>query len=396
MSPTRHRVDTTLLLVLGGLLLAGCALLPLERLAPTPLPTPQPTQTPWVIVVTPTPLPAGVVQAVDVEEQLVVEVYSRVSPAVVYITSRIIVRDFFWGVYPQEGTGSGFVIDKAGHIVTNNHVVENADTVVVTLSDDTSVEAEVIGTDPANDVAVLRIDVPPDKLQPVELGTSGDLRVGQRAIAIGNPFGLDHTLTTGVISSLGRPLEVDEQRTIYDVIQTDAAINPGNSGGPLLDSTGKVIGMNTAIYSPSGGSVGLGFAVPVDTLRRVVNSIITQGYYPHPSLGIRGYYDVTPELAEILELPVKRGVMVFEVVPGGAAARAGIRGGDRRVRLGRYTLLIGGDIVIAIDGNKIQEMGDLTKYLETKTEVGQLVDVTVVRDASEQTMQVQLGQEPQG
>ncbi len=395
MSPTRYRVDTALLLVLGGLLLAGCALVPLESRAPTPLPTPQPTQTPWVIVVTPTPLPAGVVSAVDVEEQLVVDVYSRVSPAVVYITSRIIVRDFFWGAYPQEGTGSGFVIDKAGYIVTNNHVVENADTVIVTLSDETSVEAEVIGTDPGNDVAVLRIDVPPDRLQPVQLGTSGDLRVGQRAIAIGNPFGLERTLTTGVISSLGRPLEVGDQRTIYDVIQTDAAINPGNSGGPLLDSTGRLIGMNTAIYSPTGSSVGLGFAVPVDTLRRVVNSIIDKGYYPHPSLGIRGY-DVTPELAEILELPVKRGIMIFEVVPGQAAARAGIRGGDRRVRVGRYTLLIGGDIVIAIDGSNIQEMSDLTKYLETKTEVGQLVDVTVVRDGSEQTIQVQVGQEPQG
>ncbi len=395
MSPTRYRVDTALLLVLGGLLLAGCALLPLESRAPTPLPTPQPTQTPWVIVVTPTPLPAGVVSAVDVEEQLVVDVYSRVSPAVVYITSRIIVRDFFWGAYPQEGTGSGFVIDKAGYIVTNNHVVENADTVIVTLSDETSVEAEVIGTDPGNDVAVLRIDVPPDRLQPVQLGTSGDLRVGQRAIAIGNPFGLERTLTTGVISSLGRPLEVGDQRTIYDVIQTDAAINPGNSGGPLLDSTGRLIGMNTAIYSPTGSSVGLGFAVPVDTLRRVVNSIIDKGYYPHPSLGIRGY-DVTPELAEILELPVKRGIMIFEVVPGQAAARAGIRGGDRRVRVGRYTLLIGGDIVIAIDGSNIQEMSDLTKYLETKTEVGQLVDVAVVRDGSEQTIQVQVGQEPQG
>jgi S1-C subfamily serine protease len=395
VSPTKHRVDTTLVLVLGGLLLTGCALLPLERPVPTPLPTPQPTQTPWVIVVTPTPLPPGIVRTADVEEQLVVDVYSRVSPAVVYITSRIIVRDFFWGAYPQEGTGSGFVIDKAGHIVTNNHVVENADTVIVTLSDETSVEAEIIGTDPGNDVAVLRIDVPPDRLQPVELGTSGDLRVGQRAIAIGNPFGLDRTLTTGVISSLGRPLEVEESRTIYDVIQTDAAINPGNSGGPLLDSAGKVIGMNTAIYSPTGSSVGLGFAVPVDTLRRVVDSIIAKGYYPHPSLGIRGY-DVTPELAEILELPVKRGIMIFEVVRGGAAARAGIRGGDRRVRVGRYTLLIGGDIVIAIDGNSVQEMGDLTKYLETRTQVGQLVDVTVVRDGSEQTIQVQVGQESQG
>ncbi|MBC7262537.1 MAG: trypsin-like peptidase domain-containing protein, partial [Chloroflexi bacterium] len=207
---------------------SACDVLPRLTPAPQPTATPQPSPTPIVIVVTSTPLPPAVVQAADVEEQLVIDVYARVSPAVVYITSRIVVQDFFWGAIPQEGTGSGFVIDKEGHIVTNNHVVENAENIVVTLSDETSVEAELVGTDPANDLAVLKIDVPAEKLHPVELGTSADLRVGQRAIAIGNPFGLDRTLTTGVISSLGRPLDLGEgRRTIYNVIQTDAAINPG-------------------------------------------------------------------------------------------------------------------------------------------------------------------------
>ncbi|MGQ9492879.1 MAG: S1C family serine protease [Anaerolineae bacterium] len=363
-------------------------------MAPRVTPTAPPTPTPIVIVVTPIPLPSAVIETADAEEQVVIDVYARVSPAVVYITSRVIVRDFFWGAIPQEGTGSGFVIDKEGHIVTNNHVVENAENIVVTLSDETSVEAKLVGTDPANDLAVLKIDVPADKLHPVELGTSADLRIGQRAIAIGNPFGLDRTLTTGVISSLGRPLDLGEgRRTIYNVIQTDAAINPGNSGGPLLDSKGRVIGVNTAIYSPSGGSVGIGFAIPVDTVRRVVKSIIEKGYYPHPWLGITGL-TIVPELAQALDLPVERGVLILEVTPGQAAARAGLRGGQRRVRVGSYIIPIGGDILIGIDDRKIKEIGDLIKYLETETEVGQRVTLTIMRDGREMTVQAILGEQP--
>jgi S1-C subfamily serine protease len=387
-----RRIAVLSLLVLS-LLLSGCdvALLPVERSTPTR----QPTQTPLVIVVTatPPPLPASVIEAVDVEEQLVADIYARVSPAVVFITSRIVAYDFFMRPYAQEGTGSGFMIDSEGHIITNNHVVENADRIVVTLSDETSVEAELVGTDPANDVAVLKIEVSPEKLRPVELGTSADLRVGQRAIAIGNPFGLERTLTTGVISSLGRPLDVDDGRTIYDVIQTDAAINPGNSGGPLLNSRGEVIGINTAIFSPSGGSIGLGFAVPIDTVKRVVASILARGYFPHPWLGIVPQ-SVFPELAQALELPVERGVLIQQVIPGQAAASAGIRGGDRRVRVGGRVLVIGGDIIVAIDGNRIQAVGDLFRYLETKTQVGQVVDLTIARDGEEQIVRVELGEQP--
>jgi S1-C subfamily serine protease len=393
MNCARRKIAVPIVATLGLLLLSGCdlALLPLERSTPTP----GPTQTPFVIVVTATPpaLPPGVIEVADVEEQLVADIYARVSPAVVFITTRTLVPTLFWGAVPQEGTGSGFVIDREGHIVTNNHVVEDADRIVVTLSDDTSVEAEFVGADPANDVAVLKIDASPEKLHPVELGTSADLRVGQRAIAIGNPFGLERTLTTGVISSLGRPLDVDGGRTIYDVIQTDAAINPGNSGGPLLASNGQVIGINTAIYSRGGGSIGLGFAVPIDTAKRVVTSILARGYFPHPWLGFTGM-SITPELARLLELPVERGILIMEAVPGQAAARAGVRGGDVRVRVGNSILLLGGDILIAIDGNRMQELGDMVQYLETKTKVGQVVELTIVRDESELTVQAELGEQP--
>jgi S1-C subfamily serine protease len=389
MNIKRIKATTAAWAALAVIALVGCDWV--AHLQATP--TPQPTPTPIVIVVTATPGPyAAVPITTDSEEQAVIDVYARVSPAVVYITSRIVVQDFFWGAQQQEGTGSGFVIDKEGHIVTNYHVVENAEQVVVTLSDDTSVDATIVGTDSGNDIAVLKIDVAADKLYPVELGTSADLRVGQRAIAIGNPFGLDRTLTTGVISSLGRPLdEGDGAATIYNAIQTDAAINPGNSGGPLLDSQGRVIGINTAIYSVSGGSVGVGFAVPVDMVKRVVNSILTKGYYPHPSLGVSGL-TIAPELAQYLELPVERGMLITTVESGGAGEHAGLRGGQRRVRIGGYIVSIGGDILTGIDGVKIRETGDLMQYLETRTEIGQVVTLSIVRDGQEQTLQATLGE----
>lgn len=352
------------------------------------------TPTPIVIVVTPTPLPPQILQAVDVEEQLVTSVYERVSPAVVNITSRVLRRSFFFGVYPEEGTGSGFVIDREGHIVTNDHVVRGAQAVVVTLPDQTMVPAEVVGTDQYNDLAVLKIDVSPDVLQPVELGSSADLRVGQRVIAIGNPFGLERTLTTGVISSLGRIIEGEDGRPLGEMIQTDAAINPGNSGGPLLDSQGRVIGVNTAIKSPSGGSVGIGFAVPVDTLKRVVPALIRDGRYAHPWLGV-DTYTITPGMARALNLPVEKGLLVARVYAGSGAARAGIRGAAREVMVGNSILLAGGDIITAIDGTPIRSGEELTVYLESHTRVGQTVTVSLIRDGRELTVRVTLGELPQ-
>jgi S1-C subfamily serine protease len=335
-------------------------------------------------------------QLIDIEEQLVVNVYDRVSAAVVHITSRAYVYSFFYEIVPQEGTGSGFVYDKAGHIITNFHVIEGAEELDVTLADGTMVPAQVIGADPYNDLAVIKIDVSPEKLHPVELGTSADLRVGQRTIAIGNPFGLERTLTTGVISSLGRVIERENDRPLAQVIQTDAAINPGNSGGPLLNSLGQVIGVNTAIRSPSGGSVGIGFAVPVDTVKRVVPQLIADGRYPHPWVGFEGQvYRITPALAEALDLPMDKGLLIARIYQNSPAHRADLRGADRRVRLSRYVILAGGDIVTAIDGVPLESPDQLTIYLETKKRPGDEVMLTIWRDAKEITVPLTLGERPE-
>jgi len=350
----------------------------------------QPTPTPIVVVVTPTPLPAEAFAAADAEEQLIVNIYERVSPAVVHITSQVITLDFFWGPVPREGTGSGFVIDREGHIVTNNHVVEGAERIEVTLADGTVVPAQVVGADPYNDLAVIQIDVPAEVLHPVELGSSANLRVGQRAIAIGNPFGLDRTLTTGVISSLGRIIESDG-RPLGEMIQTDVAINPGNSGGPLLDSRGRVIGVNTAIRS---GAENIGFAVPVDTVKRVVPQLIATGHYEHPWIGILAYA-ITPRLAQALDLPVDRGLLVAQVYRNSPAQRAGLRGGTSQVRVGNYRVLTGGDIITAINGVPVDSMDSLTVYLESKTQVGDTVELSVIRDGQTMTIQVELEARPQ-
>ena len=385
------KLSLSILIILLTIALVGCKLT-LPRIIEQQEPTPAPTPTPIVIIVTPTPLPPDMLEAVDVEEQLVINVYEQVSPAVVHIASRVITLSFFWGPIPQEGTGSGFVIDKEGHIVTNNHVVEGADEVEVTLSDGTRVPAEVVGTDPFNDLAVIKINVPSAKLYPVELGSSADLRVGQRAIAIGNPFGLDRTLTTGVISSLGRPLEAENGRVIYNVIQTDAAINPGNSGGPLLDSRGRVIGVNTAIRT---GAENIGFAVPVDTVKRVVPELIERGRYRHPWLGTLSY-SIDPELVQGLRLPVEKGILVAQIYRDSPAAKADLRGGNREVTVGNRRILAGGDIIVAINGQPIENHEDLTVYLETETQVGQVVELTIMRGDQEMTIEVELGEVPEG
>lgn len=327
---------------------------------------------------------------VEAADRLVSEIYARVSPAVVHITSRVITLDFFWGPLPSEGTGSGFVIDTEGHIVTNYHVVENAESIEVTLSDETQVPAQLVGSDPPNDLAVLRIAVPPEKLIPVPLGEGATLRVGQRAIAIGNPFGLDRTLTVGVISALGRPLQTDEDTVIYNVIQTDAAINPGNSGGPLLNVRGEVIGVNTAIRQ---NAEGIGFAVSVDTVRRVVPELIRYGRYAHPWLGVLGY-SITPELAQALDLPVERGILVARLYRNSPADYAGIRGAVRQVRVGNQRILAGGDVLVAINSVPIRDWNSLQEYLEENTRVGQTVTLSILRDGQPLELSVTLAEQP--
>jgi S1-C subfamily serine protease len=318
---------------------------------------------------------------------------------VVNITNRSYGYDFFFRPVPQEGSGSGIVYDTEGHIITNYHVIEDADELFVTLPDETTVPAVVVGADASNDLAVLRVDASPDLLHPVPLGASGDLRVGQFVVAIGNPFGFERTLTVGVVSALGRVIESPADRFIGEIIQTDAAINPGNSGGPLLDLSGRVIGVNTAIFSPSQASAGIGFAVPVDTVRRVVPELIARGYYPHPWFGVRYLWNLTPERASILreagmDVEVAEGVLIIEVLAGSPAAEAGLKGGQRQVRIGRTLLLVGGDILTAIDGEPIANDRDLIRYLDTQTRIGQTLQVTIWRDGQQLSVPVILAEEP--
>jgi len=339
-----------------------------------------------VVVATPTPLPPSILAQADAEEQLLINLYKRVSPGVVFIR--------VWGPI-KGGTGSGFIIDKEGHIVTNNHVIEGAEEIEVTLADETIVPATVVGTDPGSDLAVIKIDVPPERLVPLELGDSGQLQIGQRAIAIGNPFGLERTITVGIISSLGRTMDRPDSRfLIAELIQTDAAINPGNSGGPLLDSQGRVIGVNTAIESPVRGSVGVGFAIPVNMVKKVVPALIKEGRYAHPWLGIGGR-TIIPRLAQKLGLPVDRGVLVERVEPQGPAAKAGLRGGTREVTVDGVSIRTGGDIIIAINSTWVKKFEDLVNFLARETEVGDEVELTIIREGKELRIRVTLGERPE-
>ena len=377
----------------------GCGLPSEVLLQPTAPPPPTPTPVPATPTTAPPQVPAMTEEPANALEGQVVAVYESAGPAVVNISTIVIAYDFFMRPVPQEGgTGSGFVYDAEGHIVTNYHVVENAEELSVTLADGEVYPAEIVGVDPSNDLAVVRIDVE-NLPQPVALGDSDGLRVGEFVVAIGNPFGLERTLTVGVISSLGRVIQSPDGRFIGEAIQTDAAINPGNSGGPLLDLEGRVIGVNSQIISPSRASAGIGFAVPVNTVKRVVPQLIAQGRYAHPWLGVQPL-GLTPERAQAfreagMDVPVDEGLLMIEVIPGGPADRAGIRGGDRIVQLGNVQLPLGGDIVTAINGEAVDDLQELTVYLETQTQVGDTVEVTIFRGGAEQSMPVTLAERPQ-
>lgn len=349
-----------------------------------------------------TPLPvlpavwaATPVEELTAAEEVIIRVYREVSPAVVNITSTAVVYDFFFNVIPQRGSGSGFIIDEGGHIITNSHVVEDARRLEVTLASGRKVPGVLVGRDPFNDLAVIKVDVPDEPLHVVRLGDSDQLRVGQMAIAIGNPFGLDRTVTSGVVSSLHRTLRTDGDREIRGVIQTDAAINPGNSGGPLLNSRGEVVGINTAIFSPSGGSVGIGFAIPVNRAKRIVPELIAKGRVSHPWLGISGL-TVTPEISQALNLPVEMGVLVVRVTRRSPAALAGIRGGERRVPIGNTIIWVGGDVLVGVDGREVTGMQDLIAYLEDQKGVGETVELEVLRDGLRIMVTATLGERPEG
>lgn len=316
------------------------------------------------------------VNGLTTAETHTIRLFEGAAPSVCFITTTQMRRDFFSRDVSEipRGTGSGFVWDKEGHIVTNFHVIQGADRCQVTLSDRTTWSATLVGIAPEKDLAVLKIDVPREKLIPIPVGASEGLRVGQAVFAIGNPFGLDQTLTTGVVSALGREIESVAGIPIRDVIQTDAAINPGNSGGPLLDSSGRLIGVNTAIYSPSGASAGIGFSIPVDAVRWVVPELITYGQVKRPSLGI-----------EVRSVRQIEGVVVYSVAVGSAAERAGLRGLARDSR-GNIQL---GDVITAINNEKINSYNDLFLALE-KYNPGDQVSLTVKRDDREIRLPVQL------
>jgi S1-C subfamily serine protease len=325
----------------------------------------------------------------DAEEENNIAVYKRVLPSVVNITSTALVFDFFYGTVPQQGQGSGFILDKAGHILTNFHVVAGANRgVEVQLSDKRKFAAHVIGTDRTHDLALLQIDAP--NLQPVTLADSSELNVGQKVYAIGNPFGLAGTMTRGIISAI-RPIRNGEGAPIEDAIQTDAAINPGNSGGPLLNSSGEVIGINTMIASNGADqSSGIGFAIPINTAKAVLADLLKYGRVKRPSLGIVSFA-IGPDLASQMGLGADSGVLIQRVLPGGAAERAGLHGGNQQAYVGNTPIMMGGDLIIAIDGKEVSDPQDINAIME-KHQAGDTVSVTIVRGQRRMTIKLILGE----
>lgn len=323
----------------------------------------------------------------DAEEQNNISVYHKNIASVVNIKSRAVTFDFFYGLVPEEGQGSGFIIDKEGHVLTNYHVIAEARQVEVVLHNRKSYKATIVGTDRSHDLAVLLIKAP--DLQPMTLGDSTHLQVGQKVYAIGNPFGLAGTLTRGIVSSI-RSVQEPDGTAIDEAIQTDAAINPGNSGGPLLNWHGEVIGINTLIASNVGQSAGIGFAIPINTAKAVLNDLVTLGRVRRPALGVRTI-PVNSDLADQMGLAADYGLLIVQVVAGGAADRAGLHGGNERAYLGNVPIMAGGDLIVAIDGEKIQDQQDLARMMN-KHRAGDAVHVTIFRGKRKLQVEVTLGE----
>ncbi len=390
-------------LLIVSIVATGCvgnapvAAMPKTSAATTPTPTP-------AAVAANVTLPADPQAIVAAQEAVLNQVYESVLPSVVHI--RVVQKvqvpqepnmGFGFPGFPgfpfpypgiprapqefyRRGEGSGFVWDKEGHIVTNNHVVENADRVEIVFADHSVAEATVLGTDPDSDLAVVKVDVPAEKLKPVTLGDSSALKVGQLAIAIGNPFGQEFTMTSGIISALGRTIRSGASPfSIPEVIQTDAAINPGNSGGPLLDRQGRVIGINAMIISRSGASAGIGFAIPINIAKRVVPELIEKGSYEYAWLGITGT-NLVPEVADLMGLPKDtRGALVISVAKGSPADKAGLRGSDKTLKVEGAEYQFGGDVIVSINGQPVEGMDDLIAYLVEHTRPGDKVELGLIR-----------------
>ena len=326
-------------------------------------------------------------EALDTDEQNNISVYHKNIGSVVNVTSKAVAFDFFYGLVPQEGQGSGFIIDRDGHVLTNYHVIANARQVEVTLHNRKKYRATVVGTDRSHDLAVVQIKAP--ELSPMVLGDSKNLQVGQKVYAIGNPFGLAGTLTSGIVSSI-RSVQEPDGITIDEAIQTDAAINPGNSGGPLLNSHGEVIGINTMIASNVGQNAGIGFAIPINTAKAVLNDLLTLGRVRRPVLGVVTI-PISPDLADELGLAADYGLLVVRVVPGSSAERAGLHGGTERANLGNTPIMVGGDLIVAIDGQDVQDQQQLAQVMNNHR-AGDTVRVTIYRGKRKMDLNVTLGE----
>lgn len=405
------------IMIFATLLLAGCsgaaslASWPVNVLQPRALQvasTTAPSEN-----ASPAPLNAASSETMAAFEGTLVNIYEQVNPSVVNVevlstgSSTNGLQNSPFGsdnsTPTEQGLGSGFVWDQEGHIVTNNHVVAGADQIRVTFADETTVDAELVGTDPNSDLAVIKVDMPADQLHPVTLLDSSEVKVGQLAIAIGNPYGLSGTMTSGIISGLSRSLPVGldnaisasgPRYSIPDIIQTDASINPGNSGGVLVDDQGQLIGVTAAIQSTTGSNSGIGFVIPANIVRKVVPALIENGRVEHAWLGISGT-TLTTDLAQAANLPEdQQGVLVVEVTQGGPAERAGLQAGDQQVTVGGEQLPVGGDVITAVDGQTVNNFEDLVSYLYNQTEVGQKVTLMVLRDGQQQSLDVTLGTLP--
>src|SRR5277367_4398167 len=325
--------------------------------------------------------------SLDAQEQNNINVYHKNISSVVNITSRVMRYNFFDGLVPEEGQGSGFVIDKEGHILTNYHVIAEAREVWVTMHDRKKYKATIVGTDKSHDLAIVQIKAP--DLHPVTLGDSTHLQVGQNVYAIGNPFGLAGTLTRGIVSSI-RSVQEPDGMTIDEAIQTDAAINPGNSGGPLLNWRGEVIGINTMIASNVGQSAGIGFAIPINTAKAVLNDLVTLGRVRRPALGVKTI-PIDSDLADQMGLSSDYGLLIVQVVPGGAADNAGLRGGSQRAFLGNTPIMVGGDLIVAIDGKKVEDQQELAQIMNNHR-AGDAVRITIYRGKKKIDLSVTLGE----
>jgi S1-C subfamily serine protease len=372
---------------------------PIATIEAQPVQVAGPAATAAPALPTPTALPDDLRARFDSEEQVLINLYERANPAVVSIQVRAVNRN--GRTIPGGGQGSGFVISSAGEIVTNNHVVEGADRVSVIFSDGSVADAEVLGADPFSDLALLKVDRPADSLSMVELADSDEVKVGQRVIAIGNPFGLEGTMTVGIVSALGRALPTETRFANRNIIQTDAAINPGNSGGPLLDSRGRVIGVNTAIRTSNESGVdgqpsnsGIGFVVPSNTVRRVIGQIREEGRVRYPFLGATMSSINLALYGEQLNVGVNRGVLVAEVAAGGPAQSAGLRGGSREVEVDGIPVVTGGDVILTFNGQAVTDSDQVIDLLLDTTRVGETVTLNIWRNGREQEVQVRIGERP--